>query len=167
VGALPATRLLLLLEQMAENEDTDVRIVSSGPSFEIWKGPAGAMRLDWTKKGVVRIIVEGHGYAGYAPAMIRRWNDALRVAPKIGVVVHFWDMPTYDSPFRTETQAWGAKHRDALDIVYLLTRSKLVSMGASVLNLALGGIAKVFTKKEEFDIACQKLGLQVNPPMVA
>lgn len=150
---------------MAANED--VRLVDSGPSFEVWKGPTGAMRLDWNKKGAVRIIVDGHGYGGYASPTVRRYDEVLRTSPskKVLVFFDFWDMPAYDSPLRVETQGWGTKHRNDMEVVYLLTRSKLVSMGASVANLALGGMMKVYTKKEEFDRECQKNLLPVNPSM--
>ncbi len=149
---------------MAGNED--VTQVDSGPTFELWKGPAGSMRLDWTRKGAIRILVSGHGYGGYGIQTVRKFDDALRSSPakKAILFFDFWDMPAYDSPLRVETQGWGAKHRAEME-VYLCTRSKLVSMGASVGNLALGGIIKVFTRKEEFDRECQRHGLPLNPAM--
>lgn len=150
---------------MAGNEDT--KLVDSGPNHEIWKGPAGSMRLDWNKRGAIRIIVKGHGYAGYALPTVRKYDEALRgsMTKKVIPIFDFWDMEAYDSALRVETQGWGSKHRAEMESVYLLTRSKLVSMGASVANLAIGGLMKIFTRKEEFDREVQKLGLPINPSM--
>ncbi len=136
-------------------------MVDSGPSFEIWKGPKGGMRIDWTKKGAVRFIVIDYGYAGYAPAITKRWSNAILLATegKIDALVDFWDMTGYDSQFRIETQTWGQQHPKNLGKVMLLTRSKLVSMGAAVANLAIGGVLKTFTRKDEFDRESSKLGL--------
>jgi hypothetical protein len=43
----------------------------------------------------------------------------------------------------------------------MLTRSQLVSMGATVANLALGGLIKIHTLRTSYDLAVQKLG---GPP---
>lgn len=147
---------------MAETEAADVKLVQSGPLFEIWRGPKGTMRLDWNKKGVVRLIVEGHGHAEFAAPAVRRFDDAIRGA-KLTSVADFWKMVSYDSPFRQQMQEWGSKHRKDMDALVVATTSKLVSMGASVANLAMGVPMKAFTRRDEFDRECHKLGLPVNP----
>lgn len=151
---------------MAAQGNTGVRMVSSGPTFELWHSAKGAMRLDWTKRGAVRIIVEGHGVGDYGPLAVRRFDDAYRAVKRVNIFFDFWDMPSYDPELRTATQGWGVKHLKDMEAVYLTTQSKLVAMGATVGNLALGGIVKVL-KRIEFDKECAKQGIPVNPNMRA
>lgn len=146
---------------MANSESTAVQIVKSAPFFETWKGPVGSMRLEWTTKGAVLLMVREHGHAGYVPAILKRWNDALSMAPKIVVLIDFWDMTNYDASFFGQTQAWGARRRSQLEKVYLLTRSKLVGIGASAANVALGGMIDLPKSKEEFDRSAALHGFPV------
>lgn len=123
------------------------------------------MRIDWTKKGAVRFAVQQYAYTGYAAPVLKRWTAALPMAGenKVDILVDFWDMEGYDSQFRIETQEWGRTRQKSLGKVYLLTRSKLVSMGAAVANLAIGGLLRTFTRKDEFDRECTRLGFTNTP----
>ncbi len=40
---------------MAGNDESGIRLVTSGHGFEIWKGPKGTLRLDWTRRGAIRL----------------------------------------------------------------------------------------------------------------
>lgn len=149
-----------------------VREVESGPTFEVWSGHAstgkpGAMRLDWTRAGAVRIVIVGHGYAEYAPIIVKRWEHVLKFRGRMTVLFDYEKMETYDSRYRTDTQGWGSAHLKDLDAIYILTRSKLVQMGASVANLVLGGMVKVETSRPGFDAQAQQLGLPLNPKIPA
>jgi hypothetical protein len=138
---------------------TSVRLADSGPLFEIWEGPdKSTMRLDWTRKGVVRITVTGHGHGGFAPPAIARWDAALRCGSRPVNLIDFWDMPTYDSAMRTQMTPWGVKHRTEADF-FVTTKSRIVLMGLAVANLATGGLLKVYEKRPEFDMICLKQGL--------
>jgi hypothetical protein len=150
-----------------DEQEPNVRLVASGPSFELWKAPRGAMRLDWNRRAIVRMIVRGHGYGEYAAPELRRWTDALRLAPQIGLVIDFGDMESYDSQLRSEMQGWAARHRSSVELVYVYSKSRIVNMGVAVANLAVGGIIKAFATKHEFDMECQKLGLPINPSMTS
>lgn len=145
--------------------DADVRLIDSGPAFEIWKGPKGGMRLDWTKRGAVRFAVQQYAYTGYAAPILKRWTGAIPMAEhgKVLFLLDFWDMDGYDSQFRIETQTWGRVHQVNLGKVALLTRSKLVSMGAAAANLAIGGMLKTFTQKAEFERECTRAGFTNTP----
>lgn len=135
------------------------RLVDSGPLFEVWQGrDRGTTRIDWTRRGAVRITVVGHGCADYSPPCMRRWDAALKQADQAAVLIDFWDMPTYDSGMRVQMTDWGKKHRSDTKY-YVCTKSKLVLMGLSVANLALGGILNVHEKRPEFDAECLKHGL--------
>ncbi len=150
---------------MAAAEGTDVKLVQSGPSFELWKGPKGVMRLDWTRKGAVRCIIDGHGHAEFAAPTVRRYEEMVRAGVKVTAVANFWDMTSYDSPFRQALQEWGSKHRKDMEALVVASTSKLVSMGVSVANLAMGVPMRAHTRRADIDSDCLKLGLPINPPM--
>lgn len=149
---------------MADQESKDIKLVSSGPTFEIWHGSKGKMRLDWTRQGAVRMIVDGHGHGEFAEPELRRWTDALRMGGKAKLFIHFHAMGSYDSKLRVEMQGWASTRTKEVE-VYVLSQSKLVTMGVSVANLAVGGIIKAYSKPEEFNRECQKFGLPINPSM--
>lgn len=138
----------------------NVTLVQSGPSFELWKGPNGGMRLEWTRRGAVRFAISGYGYEGYVPPILARWNDAITLAQggRVDILVDFWDLEDYDSSFRVKTQDWGRAHLDNLGSVGLLTRSKLISMAAAITNAAIGGKLKTFTQRAEFQVRGLQLG---------
>jgi hypothetical protein len=138
----------------------EVREIEKGPTFEVWQG-SGTMRLDCTRQGVVRIIVSGHGHAEFVPAVLRRWDGAIRAAGSMTLLVDFWDMPAYDSGLRVPLQGWGVSHRSQVEAIHFLSRSKLVAMGAAVSNLALGGMITMHNQQGSFDAVAKKLGLPV------
>jgi hypothetical protein len=140
----------------------EVHEIASGPGFEVWQG-TGTMHIHWTRQGVVRIAVNGHGHAEFAPAVIRRWDGAVRAAGKMTLLVDFWEMPGYDSGLRVALQGWGVKNRAQVESIHFLSRSKLVSMGAAVTNLALGGMIVMYDKQPPFEAEAKKLGLPPVP----
>jgi hypothetical protein len=138
-------------------------MVESGPLFELWKGPDGATsRLDWNRRGVVRICVDGHGHADFSPPTIRRWEAAIKMAERSVILIDFWRMPTYDSGMRIQMTAWGTKHRPETDF-HVVTTSKLVRMGLAVANIAMGSLMKVYDTRQDFDVLCTKHGLPTRP----
>jgi hypothetical protein len=142
-----------------EIASSGVRMVESGPFFEVWQSPSGATsRLDWNRRGVARICVTGHGHVDFSPPAIRRWDGTLRMADRPVILIDFWDMPTYDSGMRLQMTPWGAKHRQNVDF-HVCTRSRLVLMGLAVANIAMGGLMKVHEKRAEFDAFCITHGL--------
>ncbi len=135
--------------------------VESSSSFEVWQCRSSTLRLDWRRAGIVESIVAGHGQREFAQPCIRRWDEALRKNDRVTLLADFWAMPSYDSALRLALTEWSAEHRDRLEPIQMLTRSQLVSMGATVANLALGGLIKIHTLRTSYDLAVQKLG---GPP---
>jgi hypothetical protein len=147
-----------------------VRMVSSGPSFEVYQAvqgqtKLGAVRFDWTKSGVILETVSGHAHALFAPLVLKRFNAALTATGRTTQLCDFWGITSYDSDFRLEHTRWGQRHRPMIDAIHILTQSKLVAMGVSVANLAMGGMFTSYTKRNDFNIAAQKLGFPANRPL--
>lgn len=72
-----------------------------------------------------------------------------------------WSETTgYDSEVRTLFTQWVATHRNHVKF-HLLVGSKIVSMGVSVANLALGGALTGYTNRPAFDAALRsaRMGL--------
>jgi hypothetical protein len=150
----------------AVDDPASIRIVESGPTFEVWKGPGGGgMRLDWTRQGAVKVAVYGHGHhQPYTHATHARWDAAARANPRPIILVDFWDMPTYDSGMRIDWTAWALKHRASSEW-HVCQRSKLVHMGLTVANVALGGLLNIYDKRPAFDIIVKKMGIPVVAPL--
>jgi len=141
-----------------------IQKVDSGASFEVWRSPTGAMRLDWNRQGVVLETMLGFGSHEFATVILRRWEASRRGGLQILILNDFWEMPNYDSGFRILQQEWALKNRSSLvQPLHIVTRSKLVSMGTAVVNLALGGIITVHTQRQTFDAEVKKAGLTPNP----
>jgi hypothetical protein len=154
---------------MAEPENPQspaiIREVDSGATFEVWQGPQGSMRLDWSRKGVMRVLMLGHGHGEFAPVVNRRLEMVLRFTGRFSTFGDFWDLHTYDSAFRVDQAKWVDKHRAQFEGSQILVRSKLVAMGVSVANLALGGKIKVYSQRAEFDRQVVLFGFPLSPPM--
>jgi hypothetical protein len=135
--------------------------VESGAGFEVWQCRSSTLRLDWRRVSIVEMVVTGHGHGEFAQPCIRRWEEALRKVDRITMLSDFWAMAGYDSALRLALTEWSAEHRDRVEQIHMLTRSQLVSMGATVANLALGGLIKIHTLRTSYDLAVQKLG---GPP---
>ena len=52
----------------------------------------------------------------------------------------WYEMTGYDSGARIASTEWVERHRASLERFHILFRSKLVSMGVAVANIATGGI---------------------------
>jgi hypothetical protein len=120
------------------------------------------MRLDWTPQGALRVAVLGHGHhQPYVSAILRRSDAACRMSSRPVFFVDFWEMPTYDSGFRVEWTEWALKHRSS--DWHVSQRSRLVHMGLTVANLALGGILNIYDKRADYEVVVKKLGLPLTP----
>jgi hypothetical protein len=102
---------------------------------------------------VVIQVASGHGDAPLGEAFLK--EQAALLAGRTGVTVFFDGLAFtgYDSGFRTPLSASARTHVDSgqLKGILLLTRSKLVAMGAAVVNLALGSKIEVFGDVKVFD----------------
>lgn len=144
-----------------------LREVDKGPTFEAWRTGQSAMRLDWTRQGVMRQIVVGHGQAEFGPVVLKRWDAVLQHGGKIVMLLDYWDMATYDSDLRVAQTGWARRNLEKVESLHMLSRSRLVAMGISVVNLALGGIVTSHTARGTFDAEVKKHGMPLSPVIPA
>ncbi len=127
--------------------------------------PVGTLRLDWTRNGAVVETINGHGHGVYMDPIVKRFDMALAFNGRITPIGDFWEMPAYDPRFRTGHADWFFKHRAVIDAILVCTQSKLVLMGATVVNLAAGGLLRTFSQRPEFDALIAKHGLPGKRPV--
>jgi hypothetical protein len=146
---------------MNEAKALSPELVSSDASSQSWKTPRGAMSLNWTDGGAMYVAVDVHGDRLLSPLMTRR-ADTLLARGRMKFFFDFWHMPTYDSEMRTEWTGFLVTHRARIDEIHIVARSKLVSMGVAVANVALGGAIKSYPAPTgPFETALNRAGLKL------
>jgi hypothetical protein len=140
-----------------------IQKVESGATFEVWGFRASTARLEWPRPALAVLQIVGHGHGELAAPILRRWDEGLRKSERLTLLCDFWEMPGYESSLRLALTDWSVEHRARLEPIHVLTRSRLVSMGVAVANLALGGLIKVYTLRTNYDLALQKLGVPIKP----
>jgi hypothetical protein len=141
--------------------------VELGATFEVWAGPAGVMRLDWNRAGATRQLVVGHGCGGFGAVAVKRWETTRRITGKIILLLDYWEMTGYDSPFRVDQTGWGISQRTNFQEFEIITRSKMVAMGVTVARMAMGGIGNLHADRGSFNVLARKQGFPLSPPMPA
>ncbi|MDI1478416.1 hypothetical protein [Polyangium sp. y55x31] len=77
----------------------------------------------------------------------------------------WWELAGYDSDARLKLTDWIFWIRGKIVGSHILVRSKIVSMGVSIANLALGGMLTVYTDRQEFTLAYHRaLRQSMKPP---
>jgi len=74
----------------------------------------------------------------------------------------WWDMSGYDAEARNKLTEWTLRIRHNIASDHILVRSKIVSMGVSLANVALGGLLTVYTDRTEFAQARRRATLETS-----
>jgi hypothetical protein len=88
---------------------------------------------------------------------------AAETSKRLHVFCDWVEMTGYESDVRSAFTHWAASNRTKVTF-HLLVGSKLVAMGVSVANLALGGILVGYTNRASFDAVLRstKMGLHMK-----
>ena len=117
-----------------------------------WRTRRGTASI-WVPSPVVLVVaVRGHG-DGQLAAPILAAYETLSKRDKIHLLVDAHAMDNYDSTLRTELTNRFFPDRKRFGLLQVLLHSKLVAMGVSVANLALGGIVSTTADRSEFKTA--------------
>jgi len=95
------------------------------------------------------VSLHGHGDAAFAPPIIAAF-DTLAASGPVHVFVDCESLGNYDSAFRTALTGRLLPERARLATLRVLVKARIVSMGATVMNLALGGVLEATTEREPF-----------------
>ena len=137
--------------------------------LERYKVPADATRLKsdrgeivlWAPvSGVFLQIARGHGDVTLGELMVRELERAFEGKRDICSFFDGLAFTGYDTGFRTRLADVSRRQVEAgqLKRVNLLTHSKLVAMGAAVVNLAIGSKIDVFSDVAVFESVLVRVG---------
>jgi hypothetical protein len=113
------------------------RKILSGSTRE-WIGPRGSMRVDRVARNAIVFEPKGHMEAPFVELFEITVNDAI----EDGRPHLFWDgtdMTSYDSKYRLGLGQYCVRVKDKVASMNVFTPQPLVAMGASVINIWLGG----------------------------
>jgi hypothetical protein len=97
-------------------------------------------------------------YFGTAPVIvvepvIARFDARLADGHRISFAIDAADLAFFESAFRRRWTEWMRSNKGELDDVYLLFSSRLVMMGAALVNATIGPTIERFTDRAQFDAA--------------
>lgn len=123
----------------------------------------GEVQTELPKPDVVILRITGHLDRPMSNHVIDILNRVAAGIKRLNVFCDWAEMTGYESDVRSTFTQWVASNRSRVTF-HLLVGSKLVSMGVSVANLALGGILVGYTNRASFDAALRstKMGLLVK-----
>jgi hypothetical protein len=122
-----------------------------------WRGPNGALEISSLSANVVCLQLTGVTDQPAAVVIERTLAKQFAVAGRLAT---FWDLSelvNYHSDVRIFSTRVLLAHRKQIITMHTFTRSKLVAMGVSVANLALGGIITAHARRASFDAALNEL----------
>jgi hypothetical protein len=99
---------------------------------------------------IVLVQLSGFGEEAYAEHVIEAIDRPLERGARLKLFLDMEGMTNYDSALRTKLTTRLLQCRDQIDAMVVLARSRIVTMGVSVANLALGGIISVHEDRLEF-----------------
>jgi hypothetical protein len=121
--------------------------------MQTWTTATGALEMWYPAPGVVADRIVGH----LDLELARRFTERLTVKMAGGRIHVFSDwerMEGYDSAVRMELTAWALRRRSGFAGIHALVRSRLVAMGLSVANVALGNFMQAYTDRAVFERMC-------------
>ncbi len=111
--------------------------------------PRGAVSVWVPAPSLLVVRLQGHGEAEFARPIIQAF-DGLQMTPAAHLFFDAEELENYESSLRVELTSRLFPEREKLASSHVLVRSKLVAMGVSVANLALGGIVNSTSDRRRF-----------------
>ncbi len=99
-------------------------------------------------------------YYGTAPVIVvdpvvKLFDDRIAQGHRISLSIDATDLAFFEAEFRRRWTEWMRDNKAKLDDVHLLFSSRLVMMGAALVNATIGPKIKSFSEREEFNEAIQ------------
>jgi hypothetical protein len=115
----------------------------------------GSISVWQVAPGVYASCVRGHLDAKMARLIIKVGEPLYALGPVAGF--HDWlEMTGYESQSRVDLTKWVLSHREQSRL-FIGVRSKLVAMGVSVANLALGNLIEVHSSARTLESALDRV----------
>jgi len=114
-------------------------------------------RLDLFSSGPLLVLrFSDHGEGDFAPPIMAAFDAITDRGEKPEMFFDMGRMVNYDSALRTELTTHFARHRPQIASLHVFTRSRIVAMGVSVANLALGRLITVHPDISAFGDALEE-----------
>ena len=94
---------------------------------------------------------EGYAQASHVDFVLSNRERILSRCGRIAIFDDLEKLQGYDSDVRIRLSKWAREHRSQIVTFHILTRSKVVAMGVTVANLALGGRICAHAIRSAFD----------------
>lgn len=112
----------------------------------------GDIHLSWPRPEVLLVRLTGHFDMKLGKFMLDAATRCLDQQKRVQVFCDWSDATGYDSDVRVSFTNWVASNQGRTKF-HMLVTSKIVAMGVSVANLALGGSLAVFNNRPAFESA--------------
>jgi hypothetical protein len=128
----------------------EIRVLPDGEEL---LGRNGKVALTNPVAGVVVLRMSGNVTADLVPRQIALL-DQFRAAAPVATDYYYdlWDLQSYASALRVDLTSWHLKNRLVLRGLHTTTQSRVVKMGVTVANVALGVITQ-HDDRRSFEIA--------------
>lgn len=99
------------------------------------------------------IRCEGYAQREHLDLVIATRNQILSEAGKIAIFDDLEHLRGYDTEVRTRLTTWSRTHYPSIATFHILVQSKLVAMGVSLANAAIGGKIHAHASRQTFEAA--------------
>lgn len=117
-----------------------------------WEARRGRLGLWVPCPTLLVIAIDRHGHAEFASQILAAYRTLDPKSP-LYVFADLGSMTNYDTGLRTELTAGFLPDRPRIAAFHVLLRSKIVAMGVTVANLALGGFVDIYDDQPRFKAA--------------
>jgi hypothetical protein len=115
-----------------------------------WRTAKGSLSI-WTPAPTLLVLqIAGHGAGDFCRPCIAAFDQCIAKDAPIRMFVDLEQMHNYDTGLRTEVTRHLVDHKSGLGGLDVLVRSRIVAMGVSVANMALGGLVAMHASRVAF-----------------
>lgn len=115
----------------------------------------GTIEIYFLSADIVLQRATGLADRAHAEAIATTLQPAIDGGTRLAIFDDFSGLEGYTSQARIELTAWTRKNLPKIGSIHILVRSKLVSMGVAVANVALGNVNS-YTDRKSFDAAIER-----------
>lgn len=133
-------------------------VESSGPNEQCYESERGRLIIRELSPSVILFIEQGFLEKGFAPHIERAMTDMVvrgQRGTKPSIFVDAEALKGYEPEVQTSATGWIKANRTRIQVQHMLVNSMITRMGLSVASLALGGVIKGHTSREDFEHAMQ------------
>ncbi len=118
-----------------------------------WQTERGEGLLRVLTPTVILISIKGHSSMELVPLFTGEIERRIQRGIRVDWFGDYSGMTSYDSDARIALSDFTRTHKDGLNRVVILVQSRLVAMGVSVANLAVGGKIEAFADRRKWQHA--------------